>query len=949
MGTPLEGTLEEMDFYGLSVKAAMEEMKRRLGWSVWSGEMGPVEESWVTLFVKRDGSGGLERVPEFEVQSEGEDGEEEEEIIVSREDDELIRETIVKLAESRFGVVQRKSFVWTDESTPYRWNNDSLRHDLMNLAPSTTTSQPNISFPLVQQQPNLLSTLSTAAATRFAQGDYIQSQSYARVHDLLSSLTSSNLTQQDFSSTLGVISRRIQKEGNHHLNVLRTREIWFSNLLESRHHLATALSKIQSNISTLRCKMWYTHHVRLSKSFQRAKDVCEALQKMKLSKSLISSSSNPSEFKGNSNPLDLARSNSLHRSDSTTRRFLPSRQSFDGFSFSSRPASMYSLSSSLNMASDDWLDLLSAPIDQGGPHKLSDYQVDVTNRWLEEHASENFCKGEELIHRFIAEIDDLARRLVPDSADEMTVVASTFWEQEEFVEEAKAFGMTESVSGGSGERRSEEMMRNQSAVDLFGLLSRARGKTFTGGTGVDVSDTRSIRSTHSRTASMSVNFSRPAAPLPDVFVRPSSSHSMSYPPPAASPATSFFSKASVGMSRSTSCVDEKGANEFLEATRQRLVSLLLSELGEIWSGGSETDEWFSDGLADSCLERNRHDRKASLMCAPPPVRKAKKTSFVPGSRRPPMTRNLSATATPRVHTPPLSREGSANGQEGTEDTTSSQAERSKTFDFKAAYKQLLLKFSVLPSPQAKLNALFELEQLLNASFAIAPQNDDNRPDLPFEDRLPPTPLPSPLVARKVSSSSTAVGTDDMVDQIQELLRDPAMRPKSLFRDLAFISAFVPPITLTHHGEGKVFWDIGLAASAMKTDVVNSMVECYEEIMAGNERASSKGHPRTRTMSVGKMHDAARMLLIAACEGNAVAQRELALLHLSHPSLLPFTTLPLSRPSDTFQKASMKGVVDNKDKYDPDRIALATHWFRLAAKNGDKYAQNVEGNWLGSRH
>ena len=191
----------------------------------------------------------------------------------------------------------------------------------------------------------------------------------------------------------------------------------------------------------------------------------------------------------------------------------------------------------------------------------------------------------------------------------------------------------------------------------------------------------------------------------------------------------------------------------------------------------------------------------------------------------------------------------------------------------------------------------------------------------------------------------------MIDELQRVLRDPRLRPKTLFRDLAFISAFVPPLTLTHHGEGKVFWDIGIAASAMKADVVNTMVDWYEEIMAGNERVSVRRGERdshSRSASIGTMQDAARMLVIAACEGNAVGQRELALLHLSHPSLLPLTTLPLTRPSDTFQKVILKDIMGDKDKYDPDRIALATHWFRLAAKNGDKYAQNVEGNWLGSR-
>ena len=64
--------------------------------------------------------------------------------------------------------------------------------------------------------------------------------------------------------------------------------------------------------------------------------------------------------------------------------------------------------------------------------------------------------------------------------------------------------------------------------------------------------------------------------LPDVFVRPSSSHSASFPPP--SPAPSMFSRhpnSVAPMTRSMSNVDEKGANQFLEVTRQRLLSAVI--------------------------------------------------------------------------------------------------------------------------------------------------------------------------------------------------------------------------------------------------------------------------------------------------------------------------------------------------------------------------------------
>jgi len=46
---------EEVDLYALSVKAAIDEMKRRLGYDACSGERYPWEEVWATLYISRDG------------------------------------------------------------------------------------------------------------------------------------------------------------------------------------------------------------------------------------------------------------------------------------------------------------------------------------------------------------------------------------------------------------------------------------------------------------------------------------------------------------------------------------------------------------------------------------------------------------------------------------------------------------------------------------------------------------------------------------------------------------------------------------------------------------------------------------------------------------------------------------------------------------------------------
>jgi hypothetical protein len=899
---------EETDLFGLAVKAAIDEMRRRLGSERCMGERHPCDEAWAVVYVSEDGL-SLSCVPEFEdVDETPNNGK----FILSKEEDLAIETALLKVADSS-GTLDPFPTPPVAESAPTSPTKPSrYRDDLISLAsPLILPSRPSR---LVTASSPLLSAVTVAAQRSYARADYIEAQSFQHAHGLLKSIPPGPFTSNDYAAVIGTTTRKIQSKGNNLLVLIRTREVWFSHLLRDRTNLECMLINLSSVLSKLRCKIWYATHVRESKVFQRAKDVCEALYKMKTCKAGMTGTAAPAPgLKRNSSGA------SLHRSSSVTRgqRFIPSRQSFDGFTFSGRPQSLYNVS--VGMASDEWFDILAAAKEQGGPHKLSDYQVEITQRWLDEHASENFCRGEEIIHRFIAEVDDVMRRLVPESADEMTAVASTFWESDEFLEDAKEFGLLEYDRRFSrkedgfhnhGRRRSVDIPSSSSGVDLLGMLTRSRGKTLPNDT---ASDTRSVRSSHSRAASLTVTTR--SRDFPEVFIRPNSSQSNSFPPPP-SPALSFFSKASpMARTPTINVADEKAANQFLDVTRQRVLSLLLSDLGaEIWAGGSETDEWFSDGLADTCLQRHRENRKMESG-------RPKKVANIGRGLRRPSLREFSFGEEPP--TPPLSRETSEEG--------SAPGKSSEAFDFKNAYRQLLRRFSVHPAPHEKLKALYELERLIHASFVTF--SNENAHFTASRSSLDTT--------RRVSSSS-AVGTDDLIDEIQRLLRDPSIRPKTLFRDLSFVSSFITPVTLTHHGEGKVFWDIGLAASAMKSDVVSAMVGWYEEIMAGNVRTSG------RRREPAGMKDAARMLVIAACEGNAVGQRELALLHLSHPELVPLTTFPLTRPADTFQRAGGRERMD-RDKYDPDRIALATHWFKLASKNGDKYAKNVEGHWLGSKN
>ena len=81
-----------------------------------------------------------------------------------------------------------------------------------------------------------------------------------------------------------------------------------------------------------------------------------------------------------------------------------------------------------------------------------------------------------------------------------------------------------------------------------------------------------------------------------------------------------------------------------------------------------------------------------------------------------------------------------------------------------------------------------------------------------------------------------------------------------------------------------------------------------------------------------------MWIITAKEGNPVAQRELAILYLTHPELLPRVTLPLTLLRDTF-KAEMMYRRDKDSKSDPQSMCLALHWMQLSASGGDELARN----------
>ncbi|ERT01377.1 hypothetical protein HMPREF1624_02623 [Sporothrix schenckii ATCC 58251] len=307
------------------------------------------------------------------------------------------------------------------------------------------------------------------------------------------------------------------------------------------------------------------------------------------------------------------------------------------------------------------------------------------------------------------------------------------------------------------------------------------------------------------------------------------------------------------------------------------------------------------------------------------------------------------------------------------------------FPFTKAYQRLLRMFCVHPNPHAKLAALFELENLITASLssrstrrrlALMTKSGTNSVvshatalggQASTETTIlgPPTNRPKPLeeaidnvkerrsstlgstqqpaLSRGGSIGATGHGagagqnrnasTKDAVTCIlQSLFCDPTIRPKTLFRDLQFIAAFVPTEVLDRSERGKSFWAAGLAALLLKSEVCTTMIEVADEIVGVYTKTrkaptapppppppsassltsdGSNGSPASSPYSTPlplssaySLADAARMLTITAKEGDPTSQRELAIFYLSNPELVERTTLPLSKPREVFKKAVM---------------------------------------------
>jgi hypothetical protein len=877
---------------------------------------------------------------------------------------------------SRLRRYKSKNKIITPETSmasrnPYRAHTGNERHAQNKGSTSAPEAPPTISRGTKRdddEEPVLIKMLRAASSQSKAQADFVSAHMYWKTLQHLCALESPSLRQNGFAVLINIFSRGPRDSIRRSAAAIEEYDAWLVWLKQSQERHEGSIDRMMRRVRAMRDKMWFVTDVRNSKEYGHSRDICQALKTMGMPR----------------------RWSSIQRSRANAYR---------------APGSSY-----LYRTESQIMDLLAASEEQGGPNKLSDDQAEMTSMWLQQLGIENFCQGEERIHRFCCEVDKCISKLVGETIREAPVLwSSDLYKREKVVydhmmrarERDHAWTGDDTASVLSdGERR----LGSPSSRGAWMMREAERGGRFPNGP--SVSQQQAVDTSR-------ISFTRPTASLSDVVehheyfeksspvntadsastfwspfqpaMSPGSGISRAYSPTTSLtnvsatfsgplhhvplPSSSSISTGRPGTSASSSetvfqqrADDEK--SRFLAELRQTLTSLLLSDLGsQVLARGSETDAWFL-GLGQQCIDRKdaldrrarrrseKKEKEVSSRSSTRPRVIEKKKSFrnlrIAGENASDRNSDMSSAGV----VDDMDIAGAGNGNKGTGAGTGTASD----FPFKKAYHRLLNMFSVNPNPFAKLNALNELENLIIASMmwngskklktnrsdagsSIVSDRGSHNRHTPLDGTIDNVkerrshalqsglhstghgghqPRQGNPETRSVGSSS-ASSTDVITRELQRLFRDAGIRPKSLFRDLQLIAAFVPPSILDKPERGKAFWNAGLAALKLKSEVCRTMVEMADEVIAAHARSrksvnettvlaeakpSATGTPPPPSTTY-KLDDAGKMWAITAKEGYPTAQRELALFYLSNPEFVERTTLPLSKPREVFKQTVME--------------------------------------------
>ena len=608
------------------------------------------------------------------------------------------------------------------------------------------------------------------------------------------------------------------------------------------------------------------------------------------------------------------------------------------------------------------LELMTAPKTYGGPNKLSESQVQITTDWLLADSIENFCRGEERIHRFCYEIQKCVKRL----AGEAMLDSPVLWSSPLYQIEKTEHG----IAGNAGHRHAQEAPPWNTDFSYLhtwnmppNLSSQSPPLSFP-----SADSPSSLRSGTSNIQAFN-DSSHNLGTSPQMQGRSFVPRNWALPPSPISPGNVKTSNEGSSLRR----------RAFLQNLRTHLTSLLLSDLGSLlWSRGSDTDSWIN-GLGSPASTDAQSKRSSSNFSQTHtrPIPQNPGPQVASGNDDP---RPISTSDRPMVSGAPVTDLNP------------------KPFDFSSTFKILLKRFQLSPNPQSKLQYLYELFMMAAYGCQAKQYQDsfqDSHPDVVenasqgaitdsvmgfgaprtrltrlqevaanCEDRRKSSltdqqPQAYSMNAQKAALPALQLNDPALIGLIRSMFADAELRPSTLFRDLQFIASLTPSSTLDYTPQGTAFWTVGLAAMSIKSTKSKSMTDSAMQILEfhyGNSNQQEPARFRRGSQELAGMsasalsqqdllgttlQDAARLLTISALEGDPTAARELALFHLTHPELVSRVTLPLSRPSDVFRakhsstsERGHRNGGEDSSVLDPITFAVVFHWMEFAANAGD---------------
>lgn len=760
---------------GYRLRLALHEMTQILGSDFIQGSCHPCAERWAVLFISSDGKS----LSTHMTYDPDDDPEEENSSSLSETDEDDIdddgpaldkdyhqlRDSILKLVED-FEIPQsseqdtgkfsnrtstlkkyrsRNRIITTEKARETRESRDT-RDSRQNREPSRNPyrqrtadqgSPSSVSSPRpesikgkdvaakrqeqVEPTPVLLAMLDAAVSQAKAQSDFVASLSYYRTLQQLNALASSSLRANGFATLLNIFSRGPRDSIRRSASAIEDYDAWLIWLKQSQERAEGLLDSMMKRLRALRDKMWYVTDVRNSAPYEHSRNIAMALKNMGTRR-------RPSTYQRNRTLPRGAPATYIYRTESQI------------------------------------IELLATSEDQGGPNKLSDDQAEKTSRFLKEYGIENFCRGEERIHRFTCEVEACIGKLVGHDMMDGPVL----WSSELYIRDKRQ------LEGPPARREAHgSVFSNDDASSVISEPERRFTPASSRAGSLAARDLRSMTALNASAASLDstrYGFSRGSTVLSDhmdsgdYFGHASPVHTIDSASTYWSPFQSGMSASSTtsrAHSPTTSITNFSGSmhhhtshgyvrpgtaisahdtaqqqpqnrileekTKFLNELRQTLTSLLLSDLGNlVFSRGSEADGWFED-LGQDCIDRrDAAERKAKNRRSRLRVIEKKK-SF--GNLRD--ANNAADAAASSAANPSTSESQSMasgidkrdNESSNTSDTVSSKrSSQSKKevmpeFPFTNAYQRLLRMFCVHPNPYAKLNALCELEHLIVASLA----------------------------------------------------------------------------------------------------------------------------------------------------------------------------------------------------------------------------------------